>query len=100
VVGDRTGVGLLGLTEQSVASHRQAKHRTAERSVAPPSGASLSITPRSFASLRRAEQHKAEPKIFQTGVGGFELDRNRAQAETLLKLQKRFVGLIAGRRGL
>jgi hypothetical protein len=32
--------------------------------------------------------------------GGFELDRNRAQGVILLKLQKRFVSLFAGRRGL
>jgi hypothetical protein len=31
--------------------------------------------------------------------GDFEAGRNRAYGETLLKLQKRFVGLIAGRRG-
>jgi hypothetical protein len=29
-------------------------------------------------------------------VGNFEADRNRAQGETLLKPQKRFVGIIAG----
>jgi hypothetical protein len=29
--------------------------------------------------------------------GNFEVDRNKAQGETLLKLQKRFVGLIAGK---
>jgi hypothetical protein len=32
--------------------------------------------------------------------GDFEAGRNRAYGETLLKLQKRFVGLIAGKRGL
>jgi hypothetical protein len=31
--------------------------------------------------------------------GHFEADRNKAQGETLLKLQKRFVGLIAGKSG-
>jgi hypothetical protein len=30
----------------------------------------------------------------------FEADRNKAQGETLRKLQKRFVGLIAGKSGL
>jgi hypothetical protein len=29
----------------------------------------------------------------------FEADRNKAQDETLLKLQKRFVGIIAGKSG-
>jgi hypothetical protein len=29
--------------------------------------------------------------------GNFEVDRNKAQGETLLKLQKRFMGLIAGK---
>jgi hypothetical protein len=32
--------------------------------------------------------------------GGFESDRNKAQGETLLKLQKRYVGLNAAKRGL
>jgi hypothetical protein len=31
--------------------------------------------------------------------GNFEADRNKAQGETLLKLQKRFVGIIAGKSG-
>jgi hypothetical protein len=31
--------------------------------------------------------------------GNFEVDRNKAQGETLLKLQKRFVGIIAGKGG-
>jgi hypothetical protein len=31
--------------------------------------------------------------------GNFEADRNKAQGETLLKLQKRFVGIIAGQGG-
>jgi hypothetical protein len=31
--------------------------------------------------------------------GNFEADRNKAQGETLLKLQKRFVGLIVGTSG-
>jgi hypothetical protein len=31
--------------------------------------------------------------------GNFEADRNKAQGETLLKLQKRFVGLISGKSG-
>jgi hypothetical protein len=31
--------------------------------------------------------------------GNFEADRNKAQGETLLKLQKSFVGLIAGKGG-
>jgi hypothetical protein len=31
--------------------------------------------------------------------GNFEVDRNKAQGETLLKLQKRFVGNIAGQHG-
>jgi hypothetical protein len=31
---------------------------------------------------------------------GFELDRNKAQGGALLKLQKRFMGLVAGRMGL
>jgi hypothetical protein len=31
--------------------------------------------------------------------GNFEADRNKAQGETLLKLQKRFVGFIAGKGG-
>jgi hypothetical protein len=31
--------------------------------------------------------------------GNYEADRNRAQGETLLKLQKRFVGLISGKGG-
>jgi hypothetical protein len=31
--------------------------------------------------------------------GNFEVDRNKAQGETLLKLQKRFVGLIASKGG-
>jgi hypothetical protein len=31
--------------------------------------------------------------------GNFDADRNKAQGETLLKLQKRFVGLIAGKSG-
>jgi hypothetical protein len=32
--------------------------------------------------------------------GGFESDRNKAQGETFLKFQKRYVGLIAAKRGL
>jgi hypothetical protein len=31
--------------------------------------------------------------------GNFETDRNKVQEETLLKLQKRFVGIIAGQGG-
>jgi hypothetical protein len=31
--------------------------------------------------------------------GNFEADRNKAQEATLLKLQKRFVGIIAGQGG-
>jgi hypothetical protein len=31
--------------------------------------------------------------------GNFEADRNKAQGETLLKLQKRFMGLIVGKGG-
>jgi hypothetical protein len=31
--------------------------------------------------------------------GNFEADRNKVQGETLLKLQKRFVGIIAGKGG-
>jgi hypothetical protein len=31
--------------------------------------------------------------------GNFEADRNKAQGETLLKLQKRFVGVIEGKGG-
>jgi hypothetical protein len=31
--------------------------------------------------------------------GNFEADRNKAQGETLMKLQKRFVGIIAGQGG-
>ena len=32
--------------------------------------------------------------------GDFEADRNRTQGEALLRFQKRFVGLMAGKRGV